>query len=87
MTTDQPGPHIPDAPPHGTLRGWSLGCRCLFCKSAKTATTPLSEETYSRRSEGSNASTSGLLPTLAVPMDDDASHGAQAQPTAEDPAA
>jgi hypothetical protein len=39
MTAEQPAPHIPDVPPHGTLRGYSLGCRCLFCKSAKTATT------------------------------------------------
>jgi hypothetical protein len=39
VTAEQPVPHIPDAPPHGTLRGYSMGCRCLFCKSAKTATT------------------------------------------------
>ena len=39
MTAEQPVPHIPDAPPHGTLRGWSMGCRCAFCKSAKAATT------------------------------------------------
>jgi hypothetical protein len=38
MTAEQPVPHIPDAPPHGTLRGWSMGCRCAFCKSAKAAT-------------------------------------------------
>lgn len=38
MNTEQPrGPCVPSAP-HGTLRGWSLGCRCLFCQSAKTAT-------------------------------------------------
>ena len=39
MTAEQPAPHIPDVPPHGTLRGYSMGCRCLFCKSAKAATT------------------------------------------------
>jgi hypothetical protein len=33
-----PKPVVPDAP-HGTLRGYSMGCRCLFCTSAKTATT------------------------------------------------
>lgn len=38
MTAEKPAPHIPDAP-HGTLRGWSLGCRCILCKAAKTATT------------------------------------------------
>ncbi len=41
MSTDQapnPAPHIPDAP-HGTLCGWSLGCRCPLCRSAKQATT------------------------------------------------
>ncbi|MGH3840155.1 MAG: hypothetical protein ACRDS0_01705 [Pseudonocardiaceae bacterium] len=32
-------PVVPDAP-HGTLRGYSLGCRCPFCKSAKAATVP-----------------------------------------------
>ena len=31
-------PRVPDAP-HGTLRGWSMGCRCMFCQSAKNATT------------------------------------------------
>lgn len=32
----------PDAP-HGTLRGYQIGCRCLWCTSAKTAATePLS---------------------------------------------
>jgi hypothetical protein len=39
VTVEQPVPHLPDAPPHGTLRGWSMGCRCTFCKSAKAATT------------------------------------------------
>jgi hypothetical protein len=39
MTAEQPVPHTPDAPPRGTFRGWSMGCRCLFCKSAKAATT------------------------------------------------
>jgi hypothetical protein len=39
VTADQPIPHTPDGPPHGTLRGWSMGCRCILCKSAKTATT------------------------------------------------
>jgi hypothetical protein len=39
VTADQPVPHIPDAPPHGTLRGWAMGCHCMFCKSAKAATT------------------------------------------------
>lgn len=29
---------VPDAP-HGTLRGYSMGCRCVFCRSAKDATT------------------------------------------------
>lgn len=28
---------VPDVP-HGTFRGWLMGCRCLFCGSAKTAT-------------------------------------------------
>ncbi|MGH4010734.1 MAG: hypothetical protein ACRDTH_21680 [Pseudonocardiaceae bacterium] len=28
---------VADAP-HGTLRGWSMGCGCLFCLSAKCAT-------------------------------------------------
>jgi hypothetical protein len=37
MTAEQPVPHIPDAPPHGTLGGYSMGCRCPFCKSATTA--------------------------------------------------
>ncbi|MGH3766962.1 MAG: hypothetical protein ACRDTX_17710 [Pseudonocardiaceae bacterium] len=31
-------PVVPDAP-HGTLRGYSRGCRCMLCKSAKNATT------------------------------------------------
>ncbi len=29
-------PVVPDAP-HGTLRGYSMGCRCMLCKSAKDA--------------------------------------------------
>lgn len=33
-----PRQRVADAP-HGTLRGWSLGCRCMFCQSAKAATT------------------------------------------------
>jgi hypothetical protein len=36
MTAEPP---VPDTPPHGTLRGYSMGCRCLFCKSARAATT------------------------------------------------
>jgi hypothetical protein len=40
VTADQP---IPDAPPHGTLRGWSMGSRCMFCASAKSATVPVSD--------------------------------------------
>jgi hypothetical protein len=37
-TTEQPvSPRVLDAP-HGTLRGYSMGCRCLFCTSAKAAT-------------------------------------------------
>jgi hypothetical protein len=39
VTADQPVPHIPDAPPHGTLRGWSMGCSCILCASAKVAVT------------------------------------------------
>lgn len=35
MTAEQP-----DAPPHGTLRGYSMGCRCILCKAAKSATVP-----------------------------------------------
>jgi hypothetical protein len=41
VTTDQPLPHIPDAPPHGTLRGfhrWAAGCT-WGCRSTKQATT------------------------------------------------
>lgn len=30
-------PRVADAP-HGTLAGYVLGCRCLWCTSAKTAT-------------------------------------------------
>lgn len=52
MTAEQPVPHIPDAPPHGTLRGWSMGCRCLFCKSAKTATVPVSDARESMEPSG-----------------------------------
>lgn len=37
VTAERPAPHIPDAP-HGTLRGYSLGCRCPLCRSAKQAT-------------------------------------------------
>lgn len=29
---------VPEAP-HGTLRGWSRGCRCMWCTAAKAATT------------------------------------------------
>ncbi|MGH3767944.1 MAG: hypothetical protein ACRDS0_10095 [Pseudonocardiaceae bacterium] len=37
-------PVVPDAP-HGTLRGYSLGCRCCFCESAKAATVPPASDT------------------------------------------
>jgi hypothetical protein len=38
VTAEQSAPHIPDVP-HSTLRGYSMGCRCILCKAAKTATT------------------------------------------------
>jgi hypothetical protein len=54
MTAEQPAPHIPDSPPHGTLRGYSMGCRCLFCKAAKAATTEADSDartTYDGRTQ------------------------------------
>lgn len=50
MSADESHPvsrRVPDAP-HGTLRGWSMGCRCLFCGSAKAATVPVSDFTATR---------------------------------------
>jgi hypothetical protein len=38
VSTDATPTRAPDIP-HSTLRGWSMDCRCPFCKSAKTATT------------------------------------------------
>ncbi len=36
-TAQRPVPRaLPDAP-HGTLRGYQMGCRCLFCGSSATA--------------------------------------------------
>lgn len=29
--------------PHGTLRGYSLGCRCPFCTSVKAAAVPIGD--------------------------------------------
>lgn len=29
--------------PHGTLRGYSLGCRCILCTSAKAAAVPVGD--------------------------------------------
>jgi hypothetical protein len=54
VTTDQPVPHLPDAPPHGTLRGWAMGCRCLFCKAAKTASMDTDSEAGPPREERPN---------------------------------
>jgi hypothetical protein len=48
VTTDQPVPHIPDTPPHGTLRGYSMGCRCALCLSAKQATTDTDSDAGTR---------------------------------------
>jgi hypothetical protein len=49
VTAEQPVPHIPDVPPHGTLRGYSMGCRCPFCESAKAATTATDSDTGTPR--------------------------------------
>jgi len=38
MTAEQRAPTTPDAQ-HGSLRGYSMGCRCALCRSAKQATT------------------------------------------------
>ncbi|MGH3935734.1 MAG: hypothetical protein ACRDS1_12295 [Pseudonocardiaceae bacterium] len=40
-------PLVPDAP-HGTLRGYSMGCRCLFCHSAEQAATATTTGTSGR---------------------------------------
>ncbi|MGH4010267.1 MAG: hypothetical protein ACRDTH_19270 [Pseudonocardiaceae bacterium] len=31
-------PRVPDAP-HGTLRGFQMGCHCMWCTAARNATT------------------------------------------------
>ena len=38
-TAERPVPRQVLDAPHGTLRGYLVGCRCLFCRSAKTAVT------------------------------------------------
>jgi hypothetical protein len=48
VSTDTTPTRAPDVP-HGTLRGWSLGCRCMFCKSAKAATTEADSDTGTLR--------------------------------------
>ncbi|MGH3947364.1 MAG: hypothetical protein ACRDRY_02490 [Pseudonocardiaceae bacterium] len=36
---NRPVPRVPDAP-HGTLRGFQMGCGCMWCRSAKRAAIP-----------------------------------------------
>ncbi|MGH3769031.1 MAG: hypothetical protein ACRDS0_31665 [Pseudonocardiaceae bacterium] len=53
MTGAAPRPPVVPGAPHGTLRGFSLGCRCMLCKSAKAATTaPVPVKPTPARDEG-----------------------------------